>query len=184
MTFWNHTVSSKAIDSSKCPIPHILNSRQYRHVAIRAPLAGLEAGAALNETSELQSGFFCSNCSAFAHENFWVCDICNDGEWGYCVVCVRHGRCCTHPLLHVGAHPSTNIHPSSSVDPQPSDTIPQVSPLACSIDCSICDLPIPPSGNHFHCPWCDDGDYDVCIDCYTRLVNSGQITEENGPRGW
>ena len=100
------------------------------------------------------------------------------------MVCVRHGRCCTHPLLHFGAQPSTNIHPSSSVVPQPSETIPQVSPLACGIDCSICDLPIPPSGNYFHCPRCDDGDYDVCIDCYLRLVNNGQIAEENGPRGW
>ena len=189
MAFWNSTVRSKAIESSNCAIPHILTGRQYRRVAIRAPPAGPEDGAALIKTStdsnvELQSGFFCSNCSAFAHDDFWVCDICNDGEWGYCVVCVRHGRCCTHPLLHVGAHPSTNISSSSPVDPQPSGKTPQFSPLACSINCSICDLPIPPSGNHFHCPQCDDGDYDMCIDCYLRLVNNGQISEEDGPRGW
>ena len=189
MTFWNHTVSSKTIDSSKCAIPHILIGRRYRRVAIRAPPAGAGDGEALIETLsnsnlDFQSGFFCSNYSTFAHDDYWVCDICNDGEWGYCVVCVRRGRCCTHPLLHVGAHPSTNSQPSSSVNPRPSDTIPPFSPLACSINCSICDLPIPPSGNHFHCPRCDDGDYDVCIDCYLRLVNNGQITEENGPRGW
>ena len=189
VTYWNHTTSSNPSDLSKCAPPHILVGRQYRSVAILAPPAGAGDCEALTKTSshssmEILSGFFCSNCSAFAHDNFWACDICNDGEWGYCVVCIRRGRCCTHPLLHFGAHPSSNIHPSSSVEPQQLDIIPQVSPVECSVECSICDLPIPPSGKYFHCPQCDGGAYDVCIDCYLRLVNNGQITEENGPRGW
>ena len=49
VTFWNHTVSSKAIDSLKCAIPHILTGRQYRHVAIRALPADSEDCAPLIE---------------------------------------------------------------------------------------------------------------------------------------
>ena len=189
MNFWNRTVRSKAFDSSKCAIPHILTGRQYRRVAIRAPPAGAGDGEALTETlsdsnMDFQAGFFCSICFTFAHDDYWVCDTCNDGEWGYCVVCIKRGNCCTHPLLHVGAHPFTNSEPSSFFNPQLSDTIPAFSPLKCSVICSICDLPIPLSGNHFHCPRCEDGNYDMCTDCYLRLVHNGQISEEDGPQDW
>ncbi|KAL9074746.1 MAG: hypothetical protein Q9161_002115 [Pseudevernia consocians] len=57
-------------------------------------------------------------------------------------------------------------------------------PLTFRTKCDICTYPIPPSTTRFHCPQCNDGDYDICTTCYLRLVQTGRINAENGPRGW
>ena len=187
MTLWDRAVSSNAGDSTELAFPHILTGRRYRHVTAQEPPADDRVGAVVVKTSnpdvdlQIQTGFFCASCSAFAQDSYWVCDSCNDGEWGYCAFCVRAGRCCTHPLSLIGSHPSTNVDFVSSMDSQPSETTPQISPLTCYIDCSICISPIPPTANHFHCPQCDD---DLCASCYLKLVKRGQISQANGPRGW
>ena len=184
---WNRTVSSNAGDSTELLYPHILTGRRYRRVIAQEPRADERVGAVVVKTSDpdvdlqIQTGFFCASCSAYAQDIFWVCEICNDGEWGYCGFCVSRGRCCTHPLLHVGSHSSTNVDSMSSMDSQPSETTPQRSPLICSINCSICASCIPPTANHFHCPQCDD---DLCASCYLKLVKCGKISRANGPQGW
>ncbi|MCJ1355871.1 MAG: hypothetical protein MMC33_005863 [Icmadophila ericetorum] len=158
--------------------------------------------------TRLESGVFCSNCSAFANDCFWKCDECNEGEWGFCNDCVNKGKCCTHPLLPV-AH-KTTVWPKSpsSRHPQPveatfavatSPTLQQgfqssafvsagqyhdYRPLTFSINCNICKYPIQPSSRRFHCYECNDGNYNVCTTCYLKLVANKSISKENGDKGW
>ncbi|KAI1611322.1 hypothetical protein EDD36DRAFT_285492 [Exophiala viscosa] len=98
----SHTArSSQAIE-----LPHILVGRQYQKIASRT------GGNSRNGTSTSsvatvppQEGNFCDRCGAFANDCFWACDVCNDGEWGFCKDCVNTNHCCRHPLLPV-AHKS------------------------------------------------------------------------------
>ena len=51
--------------------------------------------------SRLREGNFCDRCGSFANDYFWMCDICNEGEWGFCNGCVNTSHCCGHPLLPI-----------------------------------------------------------------------------------
>lgn len=185
--------------------PHILRGHRYMHVSLE------NTGAAEGESADqgaiannriLQAGVFCSNCSEFADQCFWKCDSCNEGEWGFCNRCVNQGKCCSHPLLPI-AHTSTQ--PSSDVASETQHTRFSVNPLTnleskaslqhrstsfplgsyvhltFSRKCNICKHLIPSRTTHFHCPQCNDGDYDICTTCY---LNLSQISPENGPKGW
>ena len=57
-------------------------------------------------------------------------------------------------------------------------------PLTFSTACDFCTYPIPPSRTRYHCPSCNDGDYDMCASCYTSLVQRGGISSANGHQGW
>jgi len=57
-------------------------------------------------------------------------------------------------------------------------------PLTFGIYCDMCRYPIPPSRTRFHCPKCNNGDYDICTSCYTSLVARGGIQPEDGHQGW
>jgi len=57
-------------------------------------------------------------------------------------------------------------------------------PLTFSTLCDICRYPIQPSRTRFHCPKCNNGDYDICTSCYTSLVARGGIKPEDGHHGW
>lgn len=174
-------------------IPHVLHGRRYLQPLLETRVPS-ESQTTSDPTKRLQSGFFCSNCSAFANECFWRCGTCNEGEWGFCNPCVNQGKCCTHPLLPV-AHPSI----TSSRSDQPLKSIPHSSftpaiaspnskpdsiPLTFSTVCDICRYPIPPSTTRFHCPQCNNGDYDICHSCYLKLVSTNRISKENGDKGW
>ena len=157
-------------------------------------------------TNRLQIGSFCSICHTFAEYCFWMCDWCNDGEWGYCNRCVNQGRCCTHPLLplsrisaaagHKTAFRAEDTLTEASLAPLTSasmvQTFPptnianpgQYRPLTFSVNCDICRRPILPNQSRYHCYQCSDGDYDVCSPCYASLVESGRISRENGHNGW
>ena len=183
MARWDRAVGAEAGESSERPLPHFFTGRRYRCVTMREPPTGhfgdadLIAKSDLNRDLQLQSGFFCSNCSAFAQDSLLVYDICNDGELGCCVLCVTQGRCCYYPLLPV-CLPFT-----SSMDTRLSHTTQKVSHLRMATHCKTCASLIPPSTIRFHCPPCDEGDYDVCSACYIELVKSGQVSEANGPQG-
>ena len=187
MSRWNREVGSKVIYSSDREFPHFLTGRRNRLVKTQKSLASQGDGAVSAETYDsdgefqLLSGFFCSNCSNFAQHIFWVCDVCNDGEWGYCDSCVSEGRCCTHPLLPVNFPPSSAGNSSPS---QPSKTTQTIIPLVFDTNCDICNFVIPPSDTRFHYPQCDGGDYDVCTNCYLQINKQGMISEANGPQGW
>ena len=178
---WNRRVGSRATDSLDCPFPHFLAGRRYRCVEPEMSHTSQGNGPDLIRKDslvgdiQLQSGYFCSNCSAFARYVFWVCDFCNDGEWGYCVFCVNRGRCCTHPLLpmNLSTSPSEN-----SIISQASGTVQEI-----NTNCDICDGLISPFVPRFHCSQCNDGDYDVCSTCYHQFIEHGFLSKANGPEG-
>ncbi|EXJ64685.1 hypothetical protein A1O7_01023 [Cladophialophora yegresii CBS 114405] len=75
-------------------LPHIMVGRQY----LRPPTQS-RRHAASDPASRLREGNFCDRCWRFANDYFWTCDVCNEGEWGFCNDCVNTNHCCTHPLL-------------------------------------------------------------------------------------
>ena len=190
------------------PLPHRLTAHRYlppppetRHIAV----SGSSVSTSSDPSSRLQAGPFCSNCSTFAPDCYWNCDDCNAGEWGYCNACVNQGRCCTHPLLPVCyldsvnpqiTSPSTQAQhstikpllqsPKSASDNQFTDPLTgkRYIPLTFSTKCDVCTYPITPLNTRFHCPKCNEGDYDICSPCYNKLVNAGQISADNGAKGW
>ncbi|EKV06432.1 hypothetical protein PDIG_69450 [Penicillium digitatum PHI26] len=88
----------------------------------------------------------------------------------------------------------THCPPSSALPtispPAESNTIPTSSDtesfkiLSFSTNCDICTYPIPASNTRYHCLECNSGDYDVCTNCYLKLVATGKINKENGHNGW
>ncbi|KAF2836857.1 hypothetical protein M501DRAFT_939084 [Patellaria atrata CBS 101060] len=164
-------------------------------------------------SKRLEAGVFCSLCFAFANACFWRCDFCNEGEWGFCNTCVNQDRHCTHPLLplsHISNSKSGRTQTSDTTSTLASSTsltspttqlIPKVAsvlrgpttipyantlfrPLTFSTTCDLCKYPIPPSHTRYHCPQCNDGDYDICTPCYTGLVLDRRIAPHNGHQGW
>ena len=199
------TLENPPIEQSS---PHRLEGHRY----LRPPAASLHssgpssiAKSTSNPTQRLQSGPFCSNCSKFTPKCYWICEVCNDGEWGYCNSCVNQGKCCTHALLPLSSTDPRSLHDlqspissqRTSSEPRLSDpllTVPPYPlgsawaenflPLTFSTKCDICTYPIPPSTTRFHCPHCNAGDYDIDSTCYHKLVHNGKISVENGPKGW
>ncbi|MCJ1464198.1 hypothetical protein MMC07_002811 [Pseudocyphellaria aurata] len=188
------------------PLPHVLTGHRYLRPALESrQLASPEntQQTSVDPAKRVQSGAFCSNCSAFANECFWKCDLCNEGEWGFCNTCVNQGKCCSHPLLPLAhalskttPHSSSTIqHGESAFDPTArSDASSQNSkisfpsgpfkPLIFSIKCDICNYPISSSSTRFHCTQCNAGDSNICTTCYNRLVSTGCISADDGHKGW
>lgn len=158
--------------------PHILLARRYP----RASTASQR-----QRPVEAEEGAFCDRCFTFTNASYWHCYICLEGAWGYCASCLNQGQHCTHPLLPIG-HTSTVSEDAE----QPSNPIinlphlPEKSYVALPIrqDCDICHYPIAPTNTRFHCNTCNEGDYDVCNECYYGLVATGKISQANGPNGW
>lgn len=154
----------------------------------------------------LQSGTFCAQCLAWSNECYWRCDLCNEGDWGFCNDCVNQGRCCPHallPLAHHFALQSPSSPPPSPRSPsRPSSATmmvglnaPTIGPfkvLTFITTCDLCRQPIAPTQSRFHCfscvssivPESRPGDYDICEQCYNGLVFGGGLSAENGPEGW
>lgn len=189
-------------DSEK---PHTLAA--YRYLPPKSSPGGADGRKTLTHedpATRLQSGAFCMSCLAWANECYWRCDICNEGDWGFCNLCVNQGKCCTHPLLPLQHTPSeTNVPtlaPSRDEASPPSATIltgPGVrefgafKPLTFRTKCDICHHSIQPTQTRYHCFSCTStvpgacvGDYDICNTCYGKLVSSKRISIENGHQGW
>ncbi|KAI4174580.1 MAG: hypothetical protein LQ343_002153 [Gyalolechia ehrenbergii] len=188
--------------------PHTLIGQQYKQPEpqeIQSPRS--EAGPKMvtqDPMVRLQSGAFCAICLEFANHCFWKCGSCNEGEWGFCNRCVNRSRCCSHPLLPVvhrwllnaATSESLNSSGTTSFVPTPehhSSSSPlflglssadQYIPLSLSTKCNICEYPIPPSSTRFHCPQCNDGDFNICTNSYLKLVSDGRISADNGDKGW
>ncbi|KAJ5983719.1 hypothetical protein N7481_005818 [Penicillium waksmanii] len=143
-----------------------------------------------NPARRLQAGLFCDICFSSTNECFWKCSQCNEGDWGFCNHCVNQGRCCTDPLLPIrrvyGSRDSTTTTSSTEVatPTSPSSLTESFKILSFSTNCDICTYPIPASVTRFHCSQCNDGDYDVCTNCYRKLVMTSKITKDNGYNGW
>lgn len=181
---------------STVDMPHVMKSQRYRRPK-EGSSRGTSDGKQMtndNPSSRLQEGMFCDACHSVANGCFWQCDECNESEWGYCRRCVNQGRCCNHPLLPIrrisseSPSPSpTDVTPLGPITPPTQKALPgqatyQV--LSFSTECDICKYPIAPSSTRFHCLQCNEGDYDVCTNCYLKLVVSGKISKENGHSGW
>lgn len=169
---------------------HILRSFKYERPSDNAQViaSGERKITNDNPARRLISGLFCDICQSPANECFWKCSQCNEGDWGFCNRCVNQGRCCTHPLLPIrritgGPKISATSTPADANALSRSNSE-SFKTLAFSTNCDICTYPIPASVTRFHCLKCNDGDYDVCTNCYLKLVATSKISKENGHNGW
>lgn len=201
---------------SNHPLPHTLTGHRFLRPTQSPVQAMVTASPAANDSprrsltaedplKRLQAGVFCSVCAAYTNACYWKCDVCNDGEWGFCHRCVSTGKCCTHPLLplvYVGVKDHTTAqqqHLEGMTSQGPgggsgmtlirgvSGTAEQHGPLRAvtiATSCNICRLPIPPFSERYHCFHCNEGDYDICWPCYFKLCSNGKINPQNGFKGW
>ncbi|CAL3965676.1 unnamed protein product [Diplocarpon coronariae] len=196
----------KIQSGAKVAQPHMLSASRY--LPPRIMPGGAEGRRTLTPDDphkRLQSGSFCASCLAWANECYWLCNICNEGDWGFCNLCVNQGRSCTHPLLPLTYKPAeSSIAPMSPTHDQQAPVSASIltgpgvmelgnfKPLTFSTKCDICRYPIQPSQSRYHCFSCVSrvpgtfaGDYDICTSCYTKLVvTSRRISAENGHSGW
>lgn len=190
-------LSPSNADVTSPELPHILQSHRYLRPppdSVQPSQEGTGQTSSDDPAQRLREGKFCDMCEAFAEDCFWKCDPCNDGEWGFCNRCVNYGRCCTHPLLpiaRVRLSQTAEAHSRGHGDPSIGSPTLDVAPesedygaLTISTKCNMCTYPIPPSSTRFHCPECNDGDYDLCTNCYLKICASGRISKENGRNGW
>ncbi|KAF4186280.1 hypothetical protein CNMCM7927_005641 [Aspergillus lentulus] len=181
-------------------IAHVLQFSRYSRPSenVHRTSGGTEMTSD-DPAQRLQTGLFCDICHAVANKCYWKCNECNQGDWGFCNKCVNQGRCCTHALLPVcrlapGDRSSVPVSTGSdstdgpnnpSTPPTSADTGNEVYRiLSFSTKCDICTYAIPASATRFHCHECNEGDYDVCANCYLKLVATGKISKENGHNGW
>ncbi|KXL49986.1 hypothetical protein M433DRAFT_4157 [Acidomyces richmondensis BFW] len=167
--------------------PHVLSARRYPRPEGNA----LAPSMSWADDSGPHEGAFCDSCLAFANECYWYCAYCLDGAWGFCNTCVQQGRHCLHPLqavAHINTLPRPANHPT---DPAKIAfaPLPHLRPnsyvlLPVLTDCDLCSRSIPPNRTRFHCYRCNNGDYDVCTECYYHLVATGKIVQADGPGGW
>ncbi|PGG97656.1 hypothetical protein GX51_07223 [Blastomyces parvus] len=179
--------------------PHVLQSRKYlrpQGETTQNRPNGSRRRTKDDPAKRLQNGMFCDMCQSFSDDCFWICSECNEGEWGFCNSCVNQSKCCTHPLLPLGRvrqNDTSPPHPPGSSPIMPSSYLlgstikigsDRYQPLTFSTKCNNCTYPIPPSTSRFHCPTCNNGDYDLCTNCYLKLGANGKISKENGRNGW
>lgn len=157
--------------------PHILTPRRYRRSS---------TSSNSGPNTEMQEGAFCETCLVFANDSYWYCNICLEGAWGFCADCTKRGRHCTHPLMPLSHISQQHHHDPSKVAFIGLPHLRQDSYVVLPVltDCDICARPIPPNSTRFHCFECNDGDYDICNDCYRSFVAQDKISSANGPNGW
>ncbi|RAL13811.1 uncharacterized protein BO97DRAFT_387751 [Aspergillus homomorphus CBS 101889] len=171
---------------------HILLSCKYHRAPDTAYRSDRDGRVFTNDdpARRLQTGLFCDICQSPANDCLWKCNQCNEGDWGFCNRCVNQGRCCTHALLPICritrdsplASPTrTDAIAPNGASPSETETF---KVLSFATNCDICTHPISASTLRFHCLVCNDGDYDICANCYLRLVATGKIRKENGHNGW
>ena len=163
--------------------PHRLTANRY--LPPHSTPGGAEGRKTLtteDPANRLESGMFCARCSAWVNECFWRCDVCNEGDWGFCNPCVNQGYACTHPLLpltYLSPPPSPLLLPSpvshAGSTPPGSPGLGQVHrrprsatlftgptatstgnfrPLTFTTTCDVCQRSIPPSDRRYHCSAC------------------------------
>ncbi|KAJ5773857.1 hypothetical protein N7457_008753 [Penicillium paradoxum] len=171
---------------------HVLMWQKYQRPSETAhqTMSGERQMTSDNPVRRLESGLFCDMCHSPTNDCFWKCNMCNEGDWGFCNSCVNQGRCCTHALLPIRRIVHTPPASASSTTPAMAESLPAPSViesfkiLSFSTNCDICTYPIPASNTRYHCSECNSGDYDVCTNCYLKLVATGKISKENGHNGW
>lgn len=182
--------------------PHFLTANRYKPPKqIPGGAEGRRTLTHENPPERLQSGTFCCRCSAWTtYDGYWRCDVCNEGEWGFCTDCVCRGLSCTHPLLPMAYREMTTSPPlpadahTPPASPGGSRPVRQRAflPITPVRPCSVCQKRIPGAESRYHCYSCASdtipdsavGTYDICHSCYSSVVTSGLVSTENGPSGW
>lgn len=181
----------------------ILSSMKYQRPPVTAQYIETEGTQMTtdNPAGRIQTGLFCDICQSPANDCYWKCAQCNNkDDWGFCRRCVNQGRCCTHPLLPICHVLRSKSVPNDEQQQQQSPSSTETDPaapvsvfsegderfktLSIPTNCDICAHPIPASTTRFHCLECNEGDYDICANCYLRLVAMGKISKEHGHNGW
>jgi len=207
---WQKWTNARRAGDVDLPRPHMMTAGRF--LPPRASPGGADGRRVLTTEDpwlRLQTGTFCVRCFVWTNDCYWRCEVCNEGDWGFCNDCVNQGRCCTHPLLPLGYQPThqppQQTPPSSPRSPgRPhsasfssgvnATTIGSFKALSFSTTCDVCRVAIPPADHRYHCYSCvsstasppdaKPGDYDICPACYARLAQSKEISAENGPAGW
>jgi hypothetical protein len=182
-------------------LPHVLTGRRYQRPKaslVESSNGGTSKAMTPDDPAKrIQSGVFCDICREFSNSWYWHCAVCNEGEWGFCNRCVNQGKHCTHPLLSLEykspvandkvkttTQPIMPITQLQALKPSTTASLPQFHAKTFKTGCDVCKYLISPSISRFHCPKCNDGDYDIHSDCYISLVKSGRISTDNGHQGW
>jgi hypothetical protein len=202
---WNKWEKANAAANGAIERPHMLTANRYLPPKITPGGAdGRRTLTADDPVKRLESGSFCARCFTWANECYWRCDICNEGDWGFCNTCVNQGNSCTHPLLPLIYQPTSSHTPPASPrmahPPHAASVLtgPNVvnigsfKPLTFATRCDICHDAIPSKHSRFHCLSCitalepdaKPGEYEICTGCYMNLVSQKQISPENGHCGW
>lgn len=122
MARWERLHSSS---SSPPEHPHVLTGHRYRLPSSPLTESMTPPHVLMSEdppANRLEKGVFCAMCKAFSNKCYWNCEVCNEGEWGFCNECVVSSRCCTHPLLPLSCTTPIPPVPSSSTSTDPTTT--------------------------------------------------------------
>ena len=203
---WRRWDTYRQNNDGKIAMPHMLKACRY------TPPQSTPGGADGRKTltredpkHRLESGTFCCRCFVWTNECYWRCDVCNDGDWGFCNNCVNQGKSCTHMLLPL-THETTETTNGRPLTPRSSGRPPAAAiftgptassigpfqPLTFNTRCDLCQEKILPTEPRYHCYECTSqlvagaaaGDYDICFSCYANTVAHGEISVENGYAGW
>ncbi|RYO93970.1 hypothetical protein DL764_007899 [Monosporascus ibericus] len=176
---WKKWERARAAGNDNLEPPHMLTSNRYNPPKyVPGGAEGRRTMTTDDPARRLESGAFCSRCFAWANECFWRCEVCNEGDWGFCNKCVNQGHCCTHPLLPLAYVPPPQQQQASSRPnntppgspprspgrPPPSATlltgpnapagIGNFKPLTFTTTCDVCRGAIPPAQHRYHCFAC------------------------------
>lgn len=181
--------------------PHMLTANRYRPPALTQGGAdGRVTLTAQDPELRLESGTFCARCEGWTtRETYWRCEVCNEGDWGFCGECVGTGRCCSHDLLGLRYVPPSSEAGGGEVTGRVSlqtaaegTAIGPFRPVVVTSACEVCGRDVPPREERMHCYACPSsgadggkaGEWEVCAGCYARLEAEGRISAENGAKGW
>lgn len=146
----------------------------------------------LTPTRYIQTGIFCDICDTWcddsrpgegANSYFWSCGDCNNGRWELCLMCVSKGNCCSHELhlYRKTRHPSRSDSTSRNASSLASrleglniadrdtrlDTLGYARWKSFNVTCDHCHESIPHSHSYLHCTACSNGQWDICMTCWT-----------------
>jgi hypothetical protein len=134
---------------------------------------------------DLQTGVFCSQCESHLDEVgtvFCHCENCNDGEWAYCMTCVKRGKCCSHPLnIYYNNRASSGRVHGPSLSPFVGGTMNARAGYfryrLFHFDCDLCSDRIPRDTEWLHCHQCANGEFDMCSSCSQTVDNHMMLSQ-------
>jgi hypothetical protein len=184
-------------------VPSSTSEQPHRQLTEEDPMKRLEKGVFCDLCSNFANNCYWK-CDACNDGEWGYCNSCvNQGkhcthpllplkaredEQDHTVSGQNDGHLSAPPRPQAEHQPSPPLTPKSASIIDGPVVIPVANlpfqPLTFHTLCDICTIPIPPSVTRYHCPQCNGGDYDICMNCYHGLVSTGKISTTNGPQGW